>query len=75
MTTKMKDENGNFIPWTGRPTKKNRTFGGRFSVQHSSASGWYVFDNLEDRTLKAGLYSLNDAVACAKATAAEFAKA
>ena len=67
MTTK--DANGNYVPWTGRPTKKGRTFGGRFSVQHSSASGWYVFDNLLDTVVDDGLGALENAVAFAKVMA------
>jgi len=52
----IKDDNGNYIPWTNRPSKKDRIFGGRFSVNHSSASAWYVFDNLFDRVAKDGMY-------------------
>ncbi len=53
-----RDAKGNYIPWTGRSTKPERTFGSRFSVQHTSASGWFVFDNLTDRVVKDGLGSL-----------------
>lgn len=67
--TAAKDTNGNFIPWTGQPTKKNRTHGGRYSVQHTGASGWFVFDNRDDRVVKDGLGSLENATAVAKVLA------
>lgn len=52
-----KDAKGNYIKWTGRSPKPKRTYGNRFEVLHSSASGWYVFDCRDDRVVKDGLGS------------------
>lgn len=55
--TLNRDERGNYVSWTGRESKPKRTYGNRFEVLHSSASGWYVFDCRDDRTVASGLSS------------------
>lgn len=70
----QKDANGNWIAWTGRPSKPERTYGGRFEVLHSSASGWYVFDCYANRVSGDGLGSIANATKLARKLAFEAAK-